>query len=203
MSRFRGRCFCGSGRSPVVTRSSPSRSTPSERRSLHARLAEVVPGAEERARHLALATAGPSREAAAALDEAAQAAYVRGAPAAAAELAEQAVQLTSDSDAEDRRRRIIFAADRLEGVGDSRGAVALLEQARDAAPPGPARAAVLVRLALPTRISKGWHAALALCQAALVEAEGDDELEASVHQSLADILRFHGRESERGLKHAE
>ncbi len=188
---------------PLLGSAASSRSTPSERRSLHARLAELVPGAEERARHLALAAAGPSREAAAALEEAAQAAYVRGAPAAAAELAEQAVQLTSDSDAEDRRRRIIFAADRLEGVGDSRAAVALLEQARAAAPPGPARAAVLVRLALPARIWKGWHEALALCQAALVEAEGDDALEASVHQSLADIFRFHGRESERGLKHAE
>jgi hypothetical protein len=139
---------------PLLGSAASSRLTPSGRRSLHARLAELVPGAEERARQLALAAAGPSREAAAALEEAAQAAHVRGAPAAAAELAEQAVQLTPDSNAEDRRRRIIFAADRLDGVGDSRGAVGLLEQARDAALAGPARAAVLVRLALPTTISK-------------------------------------------------
>lgn len=188
---------------PLLGAAVSSRTTPSQRRLLHARLAELVPGAEERARHLAVAAAGPSRDAAAALDEAAQAAHLRGAPAAAAELAEQAVQLTPDFDAEDRRRRIIYAADRLEAVGDSRGAVALLEQARDAAPPGPARAAVLVQLALPTVISKGWHEALALCQAALVEAEGDHALQATVHLRLAEILRFHGSESERGLKHAE
>jgi DNA-binding CsgD family transcriptional regulator len=188
---------------PLLGSAASSRSTQSKRRSLHARLAELVPGVEERARHLALAAAGPSREAAAALDDAAQAAHLRGAPAVAAELAEQAVQLTPESDADDRRRRIIFAADRLEAVGDSRGAVVLLEQARDAAPPGPARADVLVRLALPARVSKGWHEALALGQAALVEAEGDDALEARAHLELGEILRFHGREGERGLKHAE
>jgi tetratricopeptide (TPR) repeat protein len=187
---------------PLLGSAVASRATPAARRLLHARLSELVPEAEERARHLALSAAGPSRDAAAALDEAAQAAYIRGAPAAALELAEQAVQLTPDSDAEDRRRRIIFAAHRLDAVGDSRGAVALLEQARDAAPPGPARAAVLVHLARPTISSKGWPEALALCQAAPVEAEGDDALEARVHLGLAEILRFHG-EGERGLKHAE
>lgn len=188
---------------PLLGSAASSRSTPSERRSLHARLAELVPGAEERARHLALAAAGPSREAAAALEAAAHAAHVRGAPAAAAELAERAVQLTPGSDAEDRRRRIIFAAERLVAVGDTRRAAVLLEQARDAAPPGPARAAVLVCLALPTKSSKGWQEALALCHAALVEAEGDDALMARVHLSLAEILRFHGQESGHGLKHAE
>lgn len=188
---------------PLLGSAASSRSMPSERRSLHARLAELVPRAEERARHLALAAAGPSREAAAALDEAAQAAHLRGAPTVAAELAERAVHLTPDSDAADRRRRIILAADRLEAVGDSRGAVLLLEQARDAARPGPARAAVLACLALPTAALKGWHEALALCQAALVEAEGDDALEARIHLTLAEILRFHGHESARRLKHAE
>jgi hypothetical protein len=100
---------------PLLGSATPLRSTPSERRSLHARLAELVRGSEERARHRALAAAGPSHEAAAALDEAAHAAHLRGAPEVAAELAEQAVQLTPDSDAEERRRRIIFAADLLEG----------------------------------------------------------------------------------------
>jgi DNA-binding CsgD family transcriptional regulator len=188
---------------PLLGSAASTRSSPSERRSLHARLAELVTAPEERARHLALAAAGPSREAAAALDEAAQAAHLRGAPAAAAELAEQAVRLTPDSDAEDRRRRIFFAADRLEGVGDSHGAVALLEQARDAARPGPARAAVLVHLASAVTSLMGLHEALALCEAALVEVEGDDALEAMVHRRLAEIYRFHGRQSERGLKHAE
>src|SRR5206468_4784742 len=79
---------------PLLGSAASSRSNPSERRSLHARLAQPVPGTEERARHLALAAAGPSREAAEALEEAAHAAYVRGAPTAAAELADHAVLLT-------------------------------------------------------------------------------------------------------------
>ena len=44
---------------PLLGSAVVARQTPSRRRSLHARLAEVVPTAEERARHLALATAEP------------------------------------------------------------------------------------------------------------------------------------------------
>ena len=58
-------------------RSSPARRLP-RRRSLHARLAEIVPTAEERARHLALATAEPSREIASILEDAARSAHARG-----------------------------------------------------------------------------------------------------------------------------
>ena len=45
---------------PLLGSAVAARQTPARRRSLHARLAEVVPSAEERARHLALATAEPT-----------------------------------------------------------------------------------------------------------------------------------------------
>jgi DNA-binding CsgD family transcriptional regulator len=180
-------------------------STPAERRSLHERLAELVPVGEERARHLALAAAGPSREAASALEEAAQAAHARGAPAAAAELAEQALRLTPGADSEGLRRRAVVAADRLRQAGDSRRAIALLEQARASAPPGPPRAAVLMHLVQPTWDARGPREALVLCQEALAEAEGDDTLEATIRLDLADLMRgfVEGASSGRGLEHAE
>src|SRR6266487_3244455 len=68
--------------------------SPSQRRRLHHRLAELVVDAEERARHLALAADGPDIAVATALEEAAAEAHLRGAPDAAAALCEQAYALT-------------------------------------------------------------------------------------------------------------
>jgi DNA-binding CsgD family transcriptional regulator len=189
---------------PLLGWAVSAQATPMERRSLHERLAELVPVGEERARHLALAAAGPSREAASALEEAAQAAHVRGAPAAAAELAEQAWRLTPAADSEELRRRTV-AADRLRHAGDSRRAIALLEQARASAPPGPARAAVLMHLVQPTWDARGPREALVLCEEALAEAEGDDAVEATIRLDLADLMRgfVEGASSDRGLEHAE
>ena len=65
---------------------------PARRRSLHARLAEILEDPEERGRHLALATERADAAVAAALDEAARRARARGAPASAAELWEAGAQ---------------------------------------------------------------------------------------------------------------
>jgi DNA-binding CsgD family transcriptional regulator len=190
---------------PLLGWAVSAHATPMERRSLHERLAELVPVGEERARHLALAAAGPSREAASALEEAAQAAHVRGAPAAAAELAEQAWRLTPAADSEELRRRTVVAADRLRQAGDSRRAIALLEQARASAPPGPARAALLMHLVQPTWDARGPREAFVVCQEALAEAEGDDAVEAAIRLDLADLMRgfVEDASSDRGLEHAE
>ena len=103
---------------PLLRSAVWSRATPAQRRSLHARLAQVAPSTEERARHLALATVQPSREIAAVVEEAAESAHARGAAAAAAELAELAVRLTPAEDVEDVRRRVLDCADRLREAGD-------------------------------------------------------------------------------------
>ena len=63
---------------PLLGSAAVAHQLPSDRRSLHARLAEVVPMLEERARHLALATVEPDHEIAAAIERAARAAWREG-----------------------------------------------------------------------------------------------------------------------------
>lgn len=184
---------------PLLRSAVSSRATPAKRRSLHARLAEVAPSTEERARHLALAAIGPSREIAAAVEQAAESAHVRGAAPAAAELAELAVRLTPTDDVEDVRRRVLICADRLWEAGDGSRAIAMLEQALEAAPPGLARAAVLAHLADTVADLVGQRRAIDLCREALAEADGDPALEAEIHLSLADLER----DGNRSLTHAE
>ena len=184
---------------PLLRSAVSSRATPARRRALHTRLAEVAPSTEERARHLALAAVRPSREIAAAVEKASESAHARGAATAAAELAELAVRLTPADDLEDVRRRVLGCADRLREAGDGRRAIAMLEHAREAAPPGPARAAVLARLADAVADLIGQREAVDLCREALDEAEGDATLEAEIHLNLADL----GKDRNRGLAHAE
>jgi tetratricopeptide (TPR) repeat protein len=132
---------------PLLGSAVAARQTPASRRSLHARLAEVAPGAEERARHLALATAEPDRHVASVLEEAARAAHVRGAPASAAELAEQALRLTPATSPNDALRRLLVVAEMHSRAGDTSRATDLLERALVTAAPGNERAAVLAQLA--------------------------------------------------------
>jgi DNA-binding CsgD family transcriptional regulator len=187
---------------PLLRSSVWSRATPAQRRSLHARLARLVPSDEERARHLALATVQPSREIAAVVEQAAESVHARGAAPAAAELAELAVWLTPAEDVEDLRRRILDCADRHHEAGDGGRAIALLEQAREAAPPGPARAAVVARLAGTVADVVSRSKAVDLYREALGEARGDPALEAEIHLNLAGEV-IATEEQHHGLTHAE
>jgi DNA-binding CsgD family transcriptional regulator len=184
---------------PLLGSAVAARQTPSRRRSLHARLAGIVPSAEERARHLALATAEPNREIASILEAAAESAHARGAPATAAELAEQAHRLTPPANVEDARRRLLVAADRHHAAGDTARATALLEQARSAAAPGNERATVLAHLA---GVQASPQDAVALYREALSEVDGDDVVQATIHLRLAALMRF-TEGIERGMEHGE
>lgn len=186
---------------PLLRSAVVARSTPSQRRALHAGLAAQVPEGEERARHLALATARPSREIAMVVEEAAESVHARGAASAAAELLELAVRLTPRNDADDMRRRTLDCADRHREAGDGRRAIALLEDARKAAPRGVARAAVLARLARTVDQLVGSREAVDLYREALVEAEGDDALVATIHLGLVGVVTT--EDGNRGLEHAE
>jgi DNA-binding CsgD family transcriptional regulator len=184
---------------PLLGSAVVARQSPADRRSLHARLAEVAPSAEERARHLALATAKPSREIASILEDAARSAQARGAPATAAELAEQALRLTPASHPHDARRRLLTAAEMHNHAGDSARATTLLDEARAAAAPGNERATIVTHLA---GVQPSPQDAVALYREALSGAEGDDALQATIHLRLAALMRF-TEGIERGVAHAE
>lgn len=105
--------------------------SPQERRSIHRRLAQVVPGLEERARHSALGSAGTNSAIAALLDVAADLARGRGAPEAATELAVQARDKTPADCPEDRARRSVAVASYCFHAGDLRAARTMLESLID------------------------------------------------------------------------
>ena len=183
---------------PLLGSAVAVRLAPSRRRDLHARLAEVVPTAEERARHLALATVDPDRATATILENASHAAHERGAPAGAADLAEQALRLTPAADTADAQRRLFLAADMHDLAGATDRAVALLERARDQVPSGVERAAALVRLA---DVQDDPQSTGPLYREALAEAAGDDALTATIHTSLALSMAW-SEGAEQGLAHA-
>ena len=183
---------------PLLGSAVVARETPSRRRSLHARIAEIVPSTEERARHLALATAEPDAEVASLLAEAARVTQIRGAPAAAAELAEQAFRLTPPGAAAEARRRLLAAADLHAHIGNRERAVGLLEDALATAAPGDERAAVLMHLA---HVHISTAGSVAFYREALTEAD-DEALQAEIHLSLASMMRVSDGVA-RGVEHAE
>ena len=175
---------------PLLGSAVAARVTPSRRRELHARLAEIARTAEEYARHLALAAVEPNDEIAAILEHEAGKARARGASAAAVELAEQAVRLTPTTRADDARRRILVAAELQRRAGDSDRAAVLLERERVAAAPGNERAKVLTHLA---GVQANPQDAVALYREALEEAEADDALQADIQLRLAGLMRLRRR----------
>ncbi len=160
----------------------------SERRAIHARLAELLHDPEEGARHLALAATGPDARVATALDAAAELARRRGAPATAAELGERAAQLTSADDPSAARRRLADAAYCHFESGDSRRARALLEALLPRAAPGPERARVLTRLARVRAYDDDLRAPIDLDLQAIVEAGDDTVVRAQAHEGVAGAL---------------
>jgi DNA-binding CsgD family transcriptional regulator len=175
---------------PLLASAVLAKTSPAERRTLHARLAEVVPGAEARARHLALAVVRTDPVAADELETAARHARARGAPAGAAELAEQALRLTPPDDEPAVRRRSVDAADHLFAAGDTERAITLLEHARALAAPGPERASILHRLGSVLTHARGPRDGIARLEEALGHTEGDHALEAAIELELADTLRY-------------
>jgi DNA-binding CsgD family transcriptional regulator len=175
---------------PLLASAILASTPPGELRRLHARLAEVVPGAEARARHLALAAVEPDPTVADELETAARRARARGAPAGAAELAEQALRLTPPDDEPAVRRRSVDAADHLFAAGDTERAMTLLEHALERAAPGPERASILHRLGSVLTHTRGPQDGIARLEEALEHAEGDHALAAAIELELADTLRY-------------
>ena len=88
------------------------------------------------------------------------------------------------------RRRRLESADLHFQAGDVERALGVLEGAAEEAPPGPARAAVLLRLGRLRAETHGADEAIALWREALAESGDDDELRARVLLELGQFLRF-------------
>jgi DNA-binding CsgD family transcriptional regulator len=156
-----------------------------ERRVAHRRLADSAVDAEERARHLAIAVEAPDMEVASALDAAAQTAFARGAIESAAALGEQALRFTPEAQLEALPRRRMAVAGYLARAGAKARARHLIEEAWNAAEPGPERARVafvIAWLGLGTLEQRA-----AALRTALADAADDVQLLAQIHAVLASL----------------
>ncbi len=160
---------------------------PHERQEVHTRLAAASEGAIERGHHVARSTAEPSDDAARTLDEAAEAAASLGDLAGEAAFLLRASELSLDRESADSRE--VQAASALWKAGDTDGAKRLARALVDRLPPGPLRADARLTVA---HCTVGSTLSLAgfvdEIELALADAEGDDELAASLHLASADAL---------------
>jgi DNA-binding CsgD family transcriptional regulator len=168
-----------------------------ERRSVHARIAEIVEDPLLRARHMALSCDAPDAAVAAVLEDAAALAVERGVLAVAAELAEQAVRLTPPAAFDERRRRALAAARAHRGAGEWTRARTIATDLLAEADLGPLRAEALVLLAE----LEGLHRAVGLVEEALREAVSRPALQSVIQCRLAVAVRFE-EGFDGGLDHA-
>ena len=161
--------------------------TPGQRRAAHRRLAEVVTDDEERARHRALGAAGPTPEGAAELEAAAGRANARGAPSAAVELMDLAITLTPGDDVAGRYARLLQLGEYAHRAGDTARATDELRRVVDEAPDRRDRARAGLALAGIAHEADAPSTAVARATAALADAEGDPELLARAHATLAEV----------------
>jgi DNA-binding NarL/FixJ family response regulator len=173
---------------PLLASAAYGAASPARRREVHRQLARLVRDPEERASHLAAAATGPDEKVALALEKGAAAARSRGAPAAAAELSEQAARLTPPEDASTARRRRADAGYFHFESGDSRQALAILEDVVRELPEGAERAAALVRLARVRSYSDDLEAATNLFLQAAEEARDDGLTRARALEGAATQL---------------
>jgi DNA-binding CsgD family transcriptional regulator len=165
---------------PLLAHAVHADATPSRRREMHRRLAEIVAEPELRARHLALSDPAGDPATLEALDTAAGIARTRGAPAAAAELLALAIDLGGSTG-----RRRIELAECLFHSGDPRRACEVLEQAVADLAPGPVRAAAYQLLALVRLHVDSFHEAAEMGRRALADCVDDSELRVGILTGLA------------------
>jgi DNA-binding CsgD family transcriptional regulator len=120
---------------------------PTERRKLHARLAETATDPDLEAYHLALSTDDPDAAVSGQLAHAAGRASDRGAFGLAAEFAEHAVRLTPPGDVHALRRHALAHVRHVAAAGDMGRALELADALVAQLPPGAGRAEALVQRA--------------------------------------------------------
>ncbi len=172
-------------RHPLFAAAIYDSASPSDRRHVHRRLAQVMTDVEERARHLGLGAAGPDAEVAAVLADAAEHARRRGAPETAAQLVEQARSLTPADQADVRQRRSIRWAEYAFHAGDLDGArdtlLAVLAEGAEGTP----RADALRLLGEIRYMGDSFSAGIGLLEEALKHARDDGSLQVAIELRLA------------------
>jgi DNA-binding NarL/FixJ family response regulator/tetratricopeptide (TPR) repeat protein len=167
---------------PLVGSVAYGRMSPLGRRSLHARLAGIAADPDLRARHLARSLDEPDADAARLLEDAASRAALRGSHDAAAELAGHSHRLTPPDDEDGRRRRALAEVAQLAAAGEMSRALRLADALVAGAPPGPARAEMLVQRAQLE--GDDLETGEALLVRALADAGGDEALRGRVLDQL-------------------
>lgn len=175
---------------------------PLARRSLHARLAAVVPDDGEGAHHLALATHEPDAGVADALERAAGDSLRRGASASAAALCEHARRLTPPGTPGDRHRRTIQAARHHWTAGDTAAARTLLEAAISGAPSSAARSEAMTHLGWVCAFQGDQPRAAELARHALAEPGAHMSARADAENCLSSALLFMGEDLEQAARSA-
>jgi DNA-binding CsgD family transcriptional regulator len=187
---------------PLLASAAYGALTGSERRRLHARLAETMSETVERARHLALATTGQDERVATAVEAAAAETFDRAASADAAELAALSRRLTPPSeDVALTRRTYLEAWYRFES-GEGEASAELLEGLIAATPPGPARGRFLASLARVRHFQLDVATGVAIQRQALEEADTDDELRGVLEESIAEGLLLMRADLDAACRHA-
>jgi DNA-binding CsgD family transcriptional regulator len=178
---------------PLLRFAVAAQATAGDRCAAHRRLAAVVTDPGARAWHRALGSDGPDETVAADLEIVARAAVGSGARPGSSELAGLSVTLTPLAQAESRRRRATFAAERYFEMSDPARACSMLESAIDAMPRGPARAGLRQRLAGYRAFSgEPAEARLTLLDHALTEAGDDAGLRAEILTEKVVCASFTG-----------
>ena len=157
--------------------------SPSRRRALHARLAEVVDDPDERARGTSRSLPPvPTTSGGGSGSRCPPGPGARG-TAGRCRALEQARRLTPPSDSDGWRRAVEAGECHLE-AGDTERARALLEDVVARLPPGQERAIAITRLAWVEAFGKGFHVGADLFRTALAEI-GDDSHRVEIEPGLA------------------
>jgi len=169
---------------PLLASAVYANASPTRRRELHRRLAEVVTDPEERARHLASSVTKPDQLVAASIEEAARRAAMRGAPAAAAELFAEARRLTPLDRPEEMVRNMLGQASALHHTGDLAAARSLDRRAVDDAPTPSLRAQGLLAMADLDWDAGAVHAVIERLEQCLAVASADGDLRSRAYTML-------------------
>jgi DNA-binding CsgD family transcriptional regulator len=172
---------------PLLSAAAYQTADPLARKSVHARLAELLDDPEARAWQLAAATGEPDESVAAVLEDAARRARDRGAPRPAALLLDRAGELTPSEGVDDAFRRSLDAAYLHYESGDSPRADEQLTELTRGLPAGTQRARALVRLARVRSYGSQREAAELFAQA-IGEAGDAPDVLAVAHEGLAACL---------------